>query len=654
MKKFPFTALLIFIYFATLAQYDMNIPHEYPCKHAGNFKNASMLAADIDQTILLWNYDVKFYFLDIEMENNTTFISGNMTIQAASIVESLDIFAFELVDELMINEVLINGIACPFSRSNHEVFAAVDPPVANDESFTVQIFYEGTPDTDGFFSGISTAEDWDKNVTWTLSEPFNARQWFPVKQVLEDKADSSWVFITTSAQNMAGSNGILTAITPVGNDRLRYEWKSGYPIAYYLISAAVSEYQEYNIYAHPASLRGDSILIQNFIYDSEGCLETYKSEIDRTAEFVEFFSDKYGLYPFYKEKYGHCLTAMGGGMEHQTMTTLGNFSFSLTSHELGHMWFGDLITCASWSDIWINEGFATYSDYLAHEFIAGDEWPKIWMNNAHNIVLAEPHGSIYIPPEEIYYENVSRIFNHRLSYRKGALLLHMIRFELQDDALFFTVLQNFVTQYTHKTATGDDFLFVLNTTIGQNFNNFFDQWYYGEGYPVFDLNWIQQENTLIVYSRQWGSCPESPEVFSMHFPLKVFFSNGEEETYILYQEHNYEKFMISTDIAVDSIQLDPEKHVLKKVNSIQYGLEDSNESLFFFSPNPATDIIRISLLNEPGSAEIFIVDTSGKIVFKANMSQTDSQFNIETLPTGVYLLHVQNNGQRSVKKFVKY
>ena len=150
-------------------------------------------------------------------------------------------------------------------------------------------------------------------------------------------------------------------------NKLRYEWKSNYPIAYYLISFAVSEYQEYNIYAHPAGMGGDSLLIQNFIYDAPGCLDYYKAGIDETVGMVELFSDLYSLYPFHQEKYGHCLTAIGGGMEHQTMSTMGNFNFGLVAHELGHMWFGDNVTCATWSDIWINEGFATYTDYLARE-----------------------------------------------------------------------------------------------------------------------------------------------------------------------------------------------------------------------------------------------------------------------------------------------
>ncbi|MEZ5198242.1 MAG: hypothetical protein R2764_18190 [Bacteroidales bacterium] len=157
--------------------------------------------------------------------------------------------------------------------------------------------------------------------------------------MLTDKADSVRIHITTSSENKAGSIGILQAAVPLPNNKVRYEWKSNYPIAYYLISFAVAEYQDYSIYSKPDYLLGDSILIQNYIYDSPECLNYYKTGIDKSSLFLKLFSDLFAAYPFNKEKYGHCLAGLSGGMEHQTMTTIGRFDFSLVAHELGHMWF---------------------------------------------------------------------------------------------------------------------------------------------------------------------------------------------------------------------------------------------------------------------------------------------------------------------------
>ncbi len=236
---------------------------------------------------------------------------------------------------------------------------------------------------------------------------------------------------------MAGSQGLLTNVSVLDNNQLRYEWKSNYPIAYYLISFAVSDYQEYNIYAKPEGLENDSILVQNFIYNHPNYLNSYKTNIDATAPMIELFSDLYAMYPFKDEKYGHCITQLGGGMEHQTMSTMGGFSFGLVAHELGHMWFGDNVTCATWSDIWVNEGFATYTDYLANEKLISWNAGQNFMISTQNNVMSQSGGSVYVPPSEATPDNIWRIFSGRLSYDKGAAIIHVLRHELNDDDLFF-------------------------------------------------------------------------------------------------------------------------------------------------------------------------------------------------------------------------
>ncbi len=204
-----------------------------------------------------------------------------------------------------------------------------------------------------------------KMLPGLCSEPFAAKDWWPNKQVLTDKADSVWVFLTTSPNEMAGSQGLLTNVTVLDNNQLRYEWKSNYPIAYYLISFAVSDYQEYNIYAKPEGLENDSILIQNFIYNHPNYLNNYKINIDATAPMIELFSDLYAMYPFKDEKYGHCITQLGGGMEHQTMSTMVVF-IRLGCHELAICGLATMLPVLP-GVILGERGFATYTDYLANE-----------------------------------------------------------------------------------------------------------------------------------------------------------------------------------------------------------------------------------------------------------------------------------------------
>ncbi len=654
MKQIILPLFFAFLTIQANSQSLMPIADEYKCGRASNSNILFKSSMDIIQTPLLNDYDVSYYFLDLNVENDTTYLWGNVTIKAQVIVSQLDTFAFELFDEMPIDSILVDNVIHTWFRENDEVFVPLITSFEEGNYFSAQVFYHGIPEIGEFFSnGVTTDYDstWNKHVTRTQSEPFSARQWWPVKQVLTDKADSVWVFITTDTSNMAGSQGILSEIVPLGNKH-RFEWKSNYPIDYYLISFAVADYQEYNIYAHPEGLYGDSILIQNFIYDSPNCLESYKSGIDRTAEFVELFSDLFSMYPFHAEKYGHCLVSHGGGMEHQTMTTLGNFGFGLVAHELGHMWFGDNITCATWSDIWINEGFATYSDYLAHEFLANPIYPPCWLSQAHNTVMSEPGGSVYVPPEEVVYNNEGRIFNSRLSYRKGALLLHMIRFELQDDDLFFQVFKDFQLQYAGGTATGIDFMNVLNSTTGVDFTEFFDTWYFGEGYPIYNIDWVQEDGVFEVSSIQKGSAPDITSFFRMHIPYKLFFADGSDTTIRLFQTENDNFFSVSMEKSIDSIQIDPDRWVLIDVESINGNTELNASIPFKIYPNPTDENLSVIFSGER-EYEISITDLNGKILLYQLSKQPITVLNVYSLQTGTYIVNVKTKKSVYSQKFIK-
>ena len=570
------------------------------------------------------------------------------------VVNELDTFAFELIDDLIIDQVFVNDTEHTVIHENNEAFIPLNESLSQNSIFTVKVKYHGTPPTSASFSGIFTEYDstWNKNVTWTLSEPFSARQWWPTKQVLTDKADSVWVNITTSSENLAGSIGLLSSVVSLPDNKARYEWRSKYPIAYYLISFVVAEFQEYNIYAKPAYLMGDSLLIQNYIYDSPGCLDYYKPGIDKTIEFMELFSELFSDYPFDEEKYGHCLAGFGGGMEHQTMTTIGGFSFSLVAHELGHMWFGDNVTCKTWSDIWINEGFATYSDYLATDYIADDIYSLIWKTNAQNFIMSEPDGSVYVPPEEVTYDNVDRIFDSRLSYWKGAIIIHMIRFELQNDVLFFEVLQNFQSQFSDNTATAEDFLAILNQTSGKDFTLFFDQWFYGEGYPIYDFSYTHQDGIFELQSIQSASFPEKTPFFNMHFPLKLYYKDGTDSTLIFEQTDPENTFAVPISKLIDSLQIDPELWVLKKVESL-IGIEENEFSHSFqIYPNPVQKVLFIENLNDQ-TALLEISNINGNKIFYSELRQRITSINLSSFEAGIYLLKFKTADSWFVKKIIK-
>jgi aminopeptidase N len=612
-------------------------------------KSHTIRAQDVtlaDSRLLL--YDVKFYYIDIEASDTSTYLKGFSSINAFSLT-AIPELVFELSNNMTIDSVSINGIANASYVHEHDlIIIDAGSLIGENEDFNARIYYHGTPGSNGFFSGVSNRIDnnWNWRVTYSLSEPFSARDWFACKQVLNDKIDSAYIFITTDTSLMAGSNGLLSAITPLSGGRHRFEWKTFYPIAYYLLSFTVADYRDYSIYAHPANYE-DSILIQNFIYDTSAFLEVNRNDINVTADLIELYSRLFILYPFHKEKYGHCYAPMGGGMEHQTMTTLSSFNFALVAHELGHQWFGDLVTCASWQDIWINEGFASYIEYLALENIFSREEADKWMTSAHESARTKPDGSIYIPEQEVNDE--MRIFSGALSYKKGASILHMIRYELDNDSVFFNVFRRYLELYKDSTATGIDFMNVLESVSGQDFDWFFDQWYFGKGYPDFSMTWWQEGDTLYIISSETGSSAETP-FFRTHIDFMLRFADGSDSLIKLEQTESDHTYRIPVNSIISDVLPDPYNWLLDVITIVKRPLQDG---IFTVRPNLITNEIWIEFSKSNIGHEVFITDMTGKVLSRFKTESAVLRIPVETIVRGVYLVTVIENGKSYSTRIVK-
>jgi aminopeptidase N len=458
------------------------------------------------------------------------------------------------------------------------------------------------------------------------------------------------VFLTVPRNRKAGSTGTLTKIAAVGDSRVQYQWKTRYPIAFYLISFAVADYQDYSF--HVGLNAGDSLLVKNYIYNRPGYLESTKAEIDRTASFLKLYSKLFGPYPFMKEKYGHCVAPIGGGMEHQTMTTLNNFGYTLVSHELAHQWFGDHTTCATWQDIWVNEGFASYAEYLAYENLNSKMEADAWMNNAQSRALREPEGSVFVPSAGATDEN--RIFSTNLSYKKGAVILHMLRKQINNDTLFFRSLRSYLSKYTYGSASGDDFKQVVEQETGTNLQKFFDQWYYGKGYPVFDISWMTSRDSLFLNVNQTGSSAGTP-FFSTPFDVRAT-GKDLDTTFRLEMTSGSQLFKIKLSKPVSSIEFDPDHWLLKTVQSISKLPEmPSNDNYFDVKPNPFNNQLILTFRSESAEDEkIEIIDLSGRAVYKTLIkSKKETTINTSWITPGSYLLVVSHGNEKYVRKIFK-
>ncbi len=654
--KTLFTTTLLFCFGALIAQQNILNHDDRHCRHYPADQNLESFAYRNDwQSDLVHDYDVSFYFLDLNVSSTSIEVSGEITIQATVVREPFETFAFELLSDLSLENINFNGQnQTNWVRDGDNVLLPVELMITG-QTFVATITYGGTPPTGGFFSGITNAHNnqWNKDVTWTLSEPFAAKEWWPCKQVLTDKADSAWVFLTCNNTEMAGSNGLLKNVTDMGNNKVRYEWKTNYPIDYYLISFSVSDYQDYSIYAMPEGMEGDSVLVQNYIYNSTNYLNTYKNDIDAVIPMIELYSELFMLYPFKDEKYGHCITQLGGGMEHQTMTTLGGWSFNLVAHELGHMWFGDNVTCATWSDIWINEGFATYSNYLAQEKLHGWSAGQSFMIGTQNNVMSSTGGSVYIPEADANPDNVWRIFDGRLSYDKGAAILHVLRHEINNDTVFFELMHTYQEAFTDSTATGEDFKNVAEEVSGLDLTDWINQWYYGQGYPKYDISWYMYNNTFNMTVTQ--SVSSVTPLFKMTMDYKLVFDDGSDTIVRAYQEANVQNFAFEMPKTVVSMSVDPNNWTFEKVNTITVIVEETNNpSYFTFGPNPVEDKLNIYLLNADKHARTMQVsDLSGRILLEKSFSTSNVQLDVSTLTSGAYVISLSNGHERISKRFIK-
>lgn len=606
------------------------------------------------QSKYLFNYDIKFYFLNINVDAKKPNISGNVQLWIKPLPLK-DTFAFELSRVMTIDSILINNKKLNKYTRNFDNVIFIQPSTPKNSILKVNVFYHGKVQSGGFFSGVSTqyTQTWEKWVTWTLSEPFSAKDWFPVKQDLQDKADSAWIFLTTDSNYMAGSEGLLTQTVNLPNGKTRYEWKTRYPIDYYLISFAVADYMQYNIYQKDREDSKDSLLIQNLIYNSNLYLAQNKSKIEATKGMITLYNKLFGKYPFQNEKYGHSLTELSGGMEHQTMTTLGSFNFDLVAHELGHQWFGDNVTCATWSDIWINEGFATYSNYLAEYYLKGKANGTLFITKRQKNALKN-NGSVYIPESQIYPGNEWRIFSGQLSYDKGACIIHMLRHEINNDTLFFNILKSFQDKYKGSTATGNDFKNITDSITGINFDYFFKQWYYGEGYPVYEIVWGKTNDTIEIKSVQTSTL-EKPALFKMWIDYQIKFNDNTDTLIRLQQTDTIQIFKIKSDKKIKNIIVDPNHWTLQKiallttsVNSNKYHTKE------IVIPNPIKNNLSIYFKDDNNKTkEIIIYNVKGQQIIRKKSIAKKVNIPFLNFPKGIYIVKIKINNVIKTKKIIK-
>jgi len=595
------------------------------------------------------NYDVTYHKLEFTVDPGVASISGVVTTHFVA-KEAMTEVTFDLADNMTVSQVMQDGNSLSFTQnSDDELVITLQGNLNIGETGIVEITYFGNPISSGFGSFAQTTHNGDP-IIWTLSEPYGAKGWWPCKQDLNDKIESIDVYITTPQFNpdneeyIAVSNGVEQSQTINGTTKTTY-YKHEFPIPAYLVAIAVTNYQ---VYSHTVPNNGNPFEIVNYVYP-----ESYNYVQENTAitvDIMELFSTKFEEYPYASEKYGHAQFGWGGGMEHTTVSFMGSFGRELIAHELAHQWFGDKITCGSWKDIWLNEGFATYLSGLVVEDFDGDDAFTSWKQAKVNSITSQTGGAVYLSDADT--TSVSRIFSSRLSYNKGSMVLHMLRKKL-GDVPFYQGMQDYLsdTDLAFDYAKTPEYQAKMEVAGGTDLTEFFNDWIYNEGYPSYTINanWINT-NQLQIQVNQTQS-DASVAYFEAPVPLRIVGTNNEILDVVLDNTFSGETFVETVNFAVSEILFDPEVDLISKNNTVTLSTNNFQiEQSLTMYPNPTSSLIYITKPDALEVDSIQIFDVLGKLVLETNYQET---IRTESLSSGVHFVKFSTNQGDFHKRLLK-
>lgn len=553
-------------------------------------------------------------------------------------------FDFDLHNNLKIDSVVFHSTRLNVSRINGVAQAQLPGGLGKNKEDSIEIYYNGTPDmsTRAYFRDVNISGP----TIATLSQPYGAHWWWPCRENLYDKIDSLDVRILVDTPFYAVSNGVLQNVINYGPVKL-YHYSHSYPIATYLVAVSISKYIKYTDVAYLSSVN-KNIDIINHVFPHNDNLDN-RNRTAATAPIMHLFDSLFGTYPFHKEHYGHAQFAWSGGMEHQTMSFMANFNYDLVAHELAHQWFGDKVTCGTWKDIWLNEGFATYLNLLCYNFLKPkSEWLS-QIKSTQEDVLVETDGSVFAQDTG----SVSALFNYRTTYQKGAMVLHQLRYYIGDSA-FFNGLRNYLIdpQISYGFSKQDNLKFHLEASSGKDLDDYFNDWIMGEGYPTYQINWSQKGKQFTVSYTQSNSHP-SVTNFNVPVPI-VLYGTGNEMAYKIQVNGLSDTQSFEVPFKVKEVVVDPDRWLLAKYE-LTFPLPE-NIALSLY-PNPFTTQINFS--SDDVDIEAWeLIDACGKTVMSKNYEESLLKGYIETidakaLADGAYILKIQGSDRTIIKKLIK-
>jgi len=499
------------------------------------------------------DYDVTRYFLQLRFDEQAKTVDGTVEITAASLVDDFQHVVLDLQSNMAIVAVTQGLPFVSYTRNGHTLDVTLREPVDAGNSFTIAIHYHGSPlESSGAFGWNKYSSSGQKQMVWSLSEPEGARLWWPCKDRPDDKAlvEEWW---TVRPDWIATGNGALAGIDILADGDKRYRWLATNPLPTYLVSIAATNYASFSHSYTP--LAGGAMPVDYYVYPED--LSDAQTSFSATPAMIAHYAQTFGEYPFVDDKYGMSAFPFGGAMEHTTNSSYGyqlingghTYDF-IVAHELAHQWWGDSVSPESWPNIWLNEGFASYSEALWFEHLGGAAAYKSYMQS---MWASSFSGPLYDP---------FALFSSTV-YDKGAWALHMLRGVL-GDAAFFQGLRDWYAGHKDSTGNTAQFRGTLEAVHGAPLDWFFTEWVYLAGQPKYEYGFSPVDpgsGSWRTYVRI-GQTQSGAGTFTMPVRLTLVTGSG-SEVRTVWNDADDQDFVLETAAPVQNVLFDADNWILK-------------------------------------------------------------------------------------------
>jgi aminopeptidase N len=498
--------------------------------------------------------DVQHYSLDLRVDPASKSLRGRVEVRSKLLASAPTELSLDLSRALMVDAVALNGKPADFEHHDDQIRIAVKEPHPKGESLSIAVTYHGTPDGKGF----TFTERNGQPAISSYGMPFTARQWWPSKDDLADKADSADIAITVPLPLTAASNGKLVATETNVDGTRTFRWRVGYPIYPDTVSVAIAEYKVFEDRYRAAD--GTVMPLQFYVFPPDE--EKARRDFSVIPDIMRSHVQRFGEYPFLREKYGVAEFATYSFREHQTLPSYAeklitgdHANDAILAHELAHQWFGNSLSVRDWRHVWLNEGFATYAAMLWLERSKGAaayraEMLKIAQDDALQ-------GPVFMTD----VTDNKQLFG-AATFDKGAWVLHMLR-HVMGDQKFFEALRAYVAEYSYRNVTTEDLRAVCERFHGKSLEWFFAQWINGVSRPTYRVSWTAADDRLVLTIRQVQS--DAP-AFTMPIDVQVTTSAGATR-HTVWNDRGEQTFEIPLGRAangtVENVVIDPDEWILK-------------------------------------------------------------------------------------------